>query len=291
MENEIESIRQFNRTVTRTIGIFGGNYLGRPRPLAASRLLFEIGESGADVRTLRERLGLDSGYLSRLLRTLERESLIRLGASEEDRRVRRAILTDKGRKELQILNRLSDDDADAVLKSVLKTKRPQLIEVMRTVERLLVSGAIVVELADVNDMRAQSALRSYFAELAERFDSGFDPGEHAEGSQFVPPKGLFVMATLYRSPVGCGALQFHENYAEIKRMWVDQKYRGTGTGSRILERLEMEARRGGQIIIRLDTNASLQEAQALYARTGYHEIPRYNDNPYAQRWYEKHLRE
>jgi len=289
MTREIETIRQFNRTVTRTIGIFGGNYLGRPRPLAASRLLFEIGESGADVRTLRERLGLDSGYLSRLLRTLERESLIRLGASEGDRRVRRAVLTDEGRKELQILNRLSNDDAQALLDSMLRTKRPQLIEAMQTVERLLVSRAIVIELADVNDIRAQSALRSYFTELAERFESGFDPGEHASGSRFVPPKGLFVMATLYRSPVGCGALQFHENYAEIKRMWVDPKYRGTGTGSRILERLESEARRSGQFIVRLDTNASLQEAQALYARTGYREIARYNDNPYAQRWYEKRL--
>jgi GNAT superfamily N-acetyltransferase len=83
--------------------------------------------------------------------------------------------------------------------------------------------------------------------------------------------------------------KFYPEYAEFKRMWVDPEHRGIGVGSRILERLEEEARRGGRRKVRLDTNRSLREAQALYLRAGYHRIARYNDNPYAQQWYEKEL--
>ena len=67
---EIQQIRAFNRTVTRRLGVLNEKYLGRDRPLAESRLLFEIGSEGAEVRELRARLGLDSGFLSRMLRTL-----------------------------------------------------------------------------------------------------------------------------------------------------------------------------------------------------------------------------
>src|SRR3546814_5802006 len=83
-ENKIEHVRRFNREVTRRIGALSDDYLRRGRSLAESRLLFEIGPDGADVRALRERLALDSGYLSRLLRarseehTSELQSLMRI---------------------------------------------------------------------------------------------------------------------------------------------------------------------------------------------------------------------
>ncbi len=65
---DIERIRAFNRTVTRRLGVLNERYLGRNRPLVESRLLFEIGSQGASIRELRTRLGLDSGFSSRLLR-------------------------------------------------------------------------------------------------------------------------------------------------------------------------------------------------------------------------------
>ncbi len=74
--SSVARVRSFNRTVTQRIGALDDRFLGRGRSLGASRLLFEIGLEGAGVRELRARLGLDSGYLSRLLRTLERERLI-----------------------------------------------------------------------------------------------------------------------------------------------------------------------------------------------------------------------
>ena len=70
-ESQLARVRQFNRTLTRRIGALSDDYLGSGRPLAEARLLFEIGPGGSSVRELRTRLALDSGYLSRLLRTLE----------------------------------------------------------------------------------------------------------------------------------------------------------------------------------------------------------------------------
>src|SRR5213594_4659928 len=103
----IAQVRSFNRTVTQQIGALTDQFLGRNRPLGASRLLFEIGRDGIEVRQLRARLSLDSGYTSRLLRQLEAEGLIRLTPSRRDTRVRCATLSAAGRRELAVLNHLS----------------------------------------------------------------------------------------------------------------------------------------------------------------------------------------
>src|ERR687885_532487 len=104
----LQQVRSFNRTVTQTIGALHDDYLGRDRPLGESRLLFEIGETGATVGALRDRLDLDSGYVSRLLRSLERQGLVTTAPDASDRRVRRAALTAAGRRELKLLNEQSD---------------------------------------------------------------------------------------------------------------------------------------------------------------------------------------
>ena len=90
--NQVELVRDFNRYYTRRLGILSDRYLGQDRTLGEARLLFEIGAT-ADVRDLRTRLGLDSGYLSRLLRSLERQRLIRVRAHPSDGRARVAELT------------------------------------------------------------------------------------------------------------------------------------------------------------------------------------------------------
>ena len=89
----VGQIRSFNRTVTRRIGALENRFLGRDRSLGASRILFEIGARGIEIRQLRARLGLDSGYASRLLRGLESEGLVETGLSPADARVRFVRLT------------------------------------------------------------------------------------------------------------------------------------------------------------------------------------------------------
>ena len=90
--------------------------------------------------------------------------------------------------------------------------------------------------------------------------------------------------------VGCGAIQFVDaSTAEIKRMWVDPSRRGIGLGRRLLGHLEAEVRSSGRSRVVLDTNDALTEAITMYGRLGYVAIERYNDNPYADRWFEKSL--
>ena len=113
--DEVRQLRSFNRTVTERIGALDDHYLARGRPLGASRLLWEIGPDGTDVRRLRARLALDSGYLSRLLRGLERDGLVTVGPLESDRRVRVARRTPAGDAEVAEIDRLSDDLARGLL--------------------------------------------------------------------------------------------------------------------------------------------------------------------------------
>ncbi|WP_461155292.1 GNAT family N-acetyltransferase [Saccharopolyspora tripterygii] len=140
---------------------------------------------------------------------------------------------------------------------------------------------------------AQQALAQYVAELVERFPEGFDPGKGAAPADddFTPPKGAFLLVRVAGSVLGCGGVRTTaEGTAEIKRMWISPALRGRGAGRALLGSLEDEARRLGCARVRLDTAAELGEAQAMYAKAGYTEIPAYNDNPYAAHWFEKRLR-
>lgn len=153
-------------------------------------------------------------------------------------------------------------------------------------------GGIGVEAVDPRSPDAQAAMRAYFDELDERFPDGFDPGDSltADAPHFDPPRGVFVVARSSRVAVGCGGLQrLGDDVGEIKRMWVAPAVRGQGFAGRLLADLEARASAIGYSVIRLDTNASLVEAIAMYERRGYVAIDRYNDNPYAQHWFEKRL--
>jgi DNA-binding MarR family transcriptional regulator/GNAT superfamily N-acetyltransferase len=289
--DRIARVRRFNRAVTQHVGALEQSFLGRGRSLGACRLLFEIGRSGDEVRRLRARVDLDSGYLSRLLRDLEHEGLVRTGPSADDARVRVATLTAAGRRELARLDRLSDQSADALLNALSDKQRETLTSSMETVERLLQAAAVRIEPADPRSPPARYCLSRYFDELAQRFDAGFDPGRSisAEADELTPPRGYFLLATLHGEPVGCGALKCLARHGEIKRMWVASSGRGLGIGRRILERLEGLARRRRLPLLRLETNRSLSEAQALYRSSGYREVERFNDEPYAHHWFEKAL--
>ncbi|MBV8795287.1 MAG: winged helix-turn-helix transcriptional regulator, partial [Hyphomicrobiales bacterium] len=95
-ESSLQSVRRFNRLVTQRVGALEVDYLRRGRPLAEARLIFEITADGADARALRGKLGLDSGYLSRLLQSLKKQGLIAVAKGVADGRRRRVSLTRKG---------------------------------------------------------------------------------------------------------------------------------------------------------------------------------------------------
>src|ERR1700690_3231214 len=114
-ESQLQSVRRFNRLVTQRVGALEVDYLHRGRPLAEARLIFEISADGADVRALRSRLGLDSGYLSRLLQSLKTQGLIAVTKGDVDGRRRNVSLTRKGNAERAAYDRLSDNLAESML--------------------------------------------------------------------------------------------------------------------------------------------------------------------------------
>jgi DNA-binding MarR family transcriptional regulator/GNAT superfamily N-acetyltransferase len=290
--SSVARVRSFNRTVTQRIGALDDRFLGRGRSLGASRLLFEIGLEGAGVRELRARLGLDSGYLSRLLRTLERERLIEVTPSPADRRVRAARLTPAGRAELALLNQRSDRFAASLLGPLSEHQRERLVAAMAEVERLLLAAGLRVEIEDPTTAAARWCLEQYFAELRARFEHGFDPARSipADADQLVPPAGVFLLARSCGQALGCGALKSGKNgIGEIKRMWVAPDARGQGVGRQLLEALEHHARQLKLTILHLETNRALHEAQSLYRRHGYQEVAPFNTEPYAHHWFEKRL--
>jgi DNA-binding MarR family transcriptional regulator len=265
--DELRQLRSFNRTVTERIGALDEHYLARGRPLGASRLLWELGADGTDLRTLRARLALDSGYLSRLLRSLERDGLVTVGPLESDRRVRIARRTAAGDAEVVELDRLSDDLARGLLEPLDDRQRSQLLGAVATVERLLTAGMVEIAPADASTDEARFCVQSYYAELDQRMDTGFDAAlsRYGDFTGFVEPAGMVLLARLRGEPVGCGALRFGDGGAtEIKRMWLSQSVRGLGLGRRLLGELERHARDHGARVVRLDTNHVLSEAIALY---------------------------
>jgi DNA-binding MarR family transcriptional regulator/GNAT superfamily N-acetyltransferase len=288
----VTRIRSFNRAVTHQVGALHGHFLGRPRSLGASRVLYEIGADGLEVRRVRARLDLDSGYLSRLLRGLEAEGLIRTSRSPHDARVRIVSPTAAGRRELALLDRLSDQAATALLGRLTESQCATLVSAMESVELLLKAGTIRLEIEKPGSAAARTCLARYFAELGERFEASFDPGRSisASAEELTPPRGYFVLATLNGEPVGCGALKCQTGHGEIKRMWVEASCRGLGLGRRILQRLEELARSRRLPRLRLETNRTLIEAQRLYRASGYREVPAFNEEPYAHHWFEKDLR-
>jgi len=288
----IAQVRRFNRTVTQHAGALNDAFLARDRPLGQARVLWEIGPADCDVKTLRARLGLDSGYLSRLIRALEADGLVSTGKSRADGRIRTARLTERGLAERAELDRLSDAAAAATLHPLSPAQRARLVTAMADVQRLLVAAAVRVAVADPRHPQARGCIQAYVAELAGRFDGGFDParGISAEDAELTPPAGLFLLATAHGEPAGCGALKFRDDApAEIKRMWVSPAMRGAGLGRRLLAELERHASARGARIVRLETNQALTEAIRLYRTAGYREVTAFNDEPYAHHWFEKDL--
>jgi DNA-binding MarR family transcriptional regulator/GNAT superfamily N-acetyltransferase len=288
----VTQVRRFNRVVTERVGALNERFLGRDRPLGEARLLWEIGPDGCEVQLLRARLGLDSGYASRLLRSLESAGLVTVSTAEDDRRRRVARLTAAGRRERAALDRGSDRLAESLLEPLSARQRGQLTAAMGEVERLLVAASVVIVPIDPVHADARYCLAEYVAELNRRSDRGFDPsvGATALPHEVRPPAGAFFVAYLYGEPIGCGAVKHHPGApAEIKRMWIAPTARGLGLGRRLLDTLEACALEGGARVAHIETSAVLSEALSLYRSTGWAEVPPFNDEPFADHWFEKRL--
>lgn len=294
MQGHVETLRRFNRSFTQRIGVLDDSFLGSGRPLGPSRLLFEIGRSvgGVGVLELRAKLGLDSGYVSRLLRQLEVDGLVAVEPDPDDGRRRIVRLTTDGRSAWNDLDQRSTDLAEHLVEPLAAKHREQLTAALATADRLIRAATVSFDVVDPRSGDALFALTQYFDELDRRFPTGFDPGDAltADAPLLRAPTGVLVVAHSDDEPVACGAvMRIDESTGEIKRMWVHPDWRGVGLGQRMLRHLEGQARELGYTRVVLDTNSTLVEAITMYERSGYQPIERYNDNPYALRWFAKNL--
>ena len=287
-----ERVRRFNRVVTERIGALNDRYMGRDRALGEARVLWEIGPDGIALTPLRARLGLDSGYLSRVLRSLQAAGLVQLVEDPADRRARIARLTPGGEREYAELDARSDELAGSLLGPLSASQRDRLLTAMGHVERLLSAAAVQITAIDPEHKDARLCLDQYAQELNRRSDRTFDPtvGATARPHEVRPPAGRFFVAYLYGEPIGCGAVKHYGDApAEIKRMWIAPEARGLGLGRRLLQTLESCARDAGARDARIETNSDLTEAMTLYTSAGWNEVDAFNAEPFADRWLQKSL--
>lgn len=290
MLDPVSRVRRFNRAVTSAVGALDSSFLGRGRPLGAARVLNAVGHGRSDVAEIRDYLGLDSGLMSRLLRSLEDEGLIETTAQEDDARRRVATLTRAGRREFAAYEALSNTQAESFLAQ--HSQREALLEAMDMIASALTRERIALNEMDPRSGESRYCLGEYYAELGRRFKQGFDVSlsRDPDAADMVRPRGTFVVAMSDTLPIGCVGLKGTDHgYAEIKRLWVAPAARGLRLGRRLMDAAENAARELGIKLLRLDTNSALAEAGQLYRRTGWTEIPRFNDDPYPDLFFEKRI--
>jgi DNA-binding MarR family transcriptional regulator/GNAT superfamily N-acetyltransferase len=290
MLDDISRFRRFARAVTSEVGALDTSFLGRGRPLGVARVLNAIGNGHRDIADIRVYLGLESGLMSRLLRSLEEENLIEVTPHPEDARQRRAELTEAGRREFEEYERLSDNRADALLASHAHPEA--LLSAMDLIASALSRDNWVLEEMDPRAETALYCLNQYYAELNRRFNTGFDVSLSADpdAEDMIRPRGIFLVAFSDGLPLGCAGLKgTDKGYAEVKRVWVSPAARGLGLSKRLMAEIEDAAKDLGISTLRLDTNKALPEAIALYRNSGWTEIDRFNDDPYPDFFFEKKL--
>lgn len=282
--------RRFARSVTTEVGALDESFLGRGRSLGAARVLNAIGHGRTDLAELRTYLTLDSGLLSRLLRQLEAEGLVRLSQSPLDARARIAELTETGAEEFAAYEDISNDRASSLL--ARHPKPEALLAAMDLIASALGQDRIVIEERDPRDDPSVFCLNEYYAELGRRFSTGFDVNLSCDpqATDMIAPRGAFLVAFSDGLPIGCVGVKGNGGpIAEIKRLWIAPSARGLGLAKRLMTLAEERAQTLGIQILRLDTNSVLPEAIRLYQSTGWKEIDRFNDDPYPDHFFEKTL--
>jgi DNA-binding MarR family transcriptional regulator/GNAT superfamily N-acetyltransferase len=289
MEPVTSRVREFNRFYTQRIGVLTDRYLGQ-RPLGEARLLFEIGGT-ADLSVVRTRLGLDSGYLSRLLRSLERQGLIVLRPHPADARARVATLTPAGRDALSEIDIRAEQTAAGLIAPLTPAQQSQLAAAMDQVQRLLRLAAITITPVAAGSEIARRCLYAYAEELSRRFPEGYSVEELSPPSDFTAPTGVLLVATEAGSEVACVGLRtLAPGIGEVRHMWVHERMRRSGLARRMLRELEDRAIAMGLPSLRLGTHEALPEAIAMYLALGFTEIPAYSHDSHNQRNFAKELR-
>jgi DNA-binding MarR family transcriptional regulator/N-acetylglutamate synthase-like GNAT family acetyltransferase len=277
-ENQVAAVRGFNRFYTRKLGVLDQHLLKSPFSLSEARVLYELAHrEEISAKEIGTELGLDPGYLSRIVQKFDEDGLLTRTPLASDRRQYQLGLTAKGRQTFARLNRASHDEVAAMLMRLPPDDRARLTAAMGTIERLL--GEAAAPRAVLRDPRpgdmgwvvqSQSAL--YASEYG--FDSSYEALVAEIVAKFLTSfdasRERCWIADLDGTPVGSVFLVRHsDDIAKLRLLLVDPAGRGQGLGRRLVDECISFARACGYRKITLWTQSILIAARKIYQDTGF----------------------
>jgi DNA-binding MarR family transcriptional regulator/GNAT superfamily N-acetyltransferase len=275
----IDALRRFNRFYTRRIGVLREGLLGSPYTLTEARLLYELAQGGqATASALGRDLGLDLGYLSRLLQGLRRRGLVRAKRAAHDGRQSLLTLTAKGRQVFRALNSRSRDEMASMLKPLGERDRNRLVEAMRTVQGLLTSGktdsAVLLREHRPGDLgwvvHRHGALYAEEHGWDERFEALVAEIVAKFVKHFDAARERCWIAEIDGERVGAVfVVKQSRSTAKLRLLIVEPGARGRGLGRRLVEECIAFARAKGYRKLVLWTQSNLAAARHLYKEFGF----------------------
>jgi len=276
----VESVRRFNRFYTKQIGVLSEHVLKTQFSLAEARVIYELAQrEKATATEMGAELGLDAGYLSRLLAVFKKRGLISRKPSETDGRQSLIRLTEKGRKAFAELNAHSHNEIEALLGRLSPADRDRLIDAMRIIEELL--GAqpeqkvpYIIRPHRPGDMGWvihrhgviyneeygwDEEFEALVAEIAAKFIRNYDPKRER---CWIAERGGEVAGCVF-------LVKKSETVAQLRLLLVEPSARGMGIGKRLVGECALFARQKGYKKITLWTNSLLDAARHIYEEAGF----------------------
>lgn len=289
---QVSAVREFNRFYTARLRLLSRRHLDTRFSLTEARVLYEIDANPLmTASTLRDRLELDAGYISRLLAALIKKKLVRRASSKSDGREKHLLLTATGERAVARLNEQTSAQLGEMLTHVSAADRQLLLASLEKV-RMILSGkripTIRVERLSAPNDAALAILQEYYD--AVHVVQRDQPGSLRRTIE-EPGSGMWL-AYREEEVVGCVVLRSLANIplaSECKRLYVKPAARGNRIADKLLDAQEEFARSQGVEWIYLDSYDDLKAAVALYERRGYQCCERYNDNPQATLFMRKKL--
>jgi len=279
-EERIGTVRQFNRFFTRQIGVLREGLLHSPYPLTDARILFELGQCNqVTASRLGRELGLDAGYLSRILARLEQQGLLDKVRSENDGRQLLVSLTAAGREAFALLDQRSREEVSEILEDLSEEDQQRLLKAMQTIESVLSSGfkfsePFVLRPHEPGDMGWVAHRHGVLYAQEYGWDEHFEALVAQIVAEFIinynPGRERCWIAEMDGEIIGSVfVVQSSETVAKLRLLLVEPKARGLGLGTRLVEEcIRFAQRRGYQKLI-LWTNSILLEARHIYKKTGF----------------------
>ncbi len=279
-EERVNAVRQFNRFFTRQIGVLREGLLHSPYSLTEARILFELAHrEHVTASDLGRELGLDAGYLSRILTRLEQQNLLEKVRSESDGRQRLLRLTSEGRTAADVLDQRSRDEVAEMLNDLGEENQQHLLKAMQTIESILTKGfkfsePFFLRQHEPGDMGWVTHRHGILYAQEYDWDSHFEALVAQIVSDFInnykPARERCWIAEMNGEIVGSVfVVQSSETVAKLRLLLVEPKARGLGLGTRLVEECIRFARRSGYQKLMLWTNSVLVEARHIYQKTGF----------------------